>query len=64
MLTIIGNILGIVKEWLGYNNKKLELNNTVDMRKNKVAVTESVAVDKLNKAIQNKDNDEIRKTLS
>lgn len=64
MLQLISNVFGAIKEFFGFQSKKLDLNNTVEMKKGAVLTKEQEAVDKTNKAIAEKDEDEIRKELS
>lgn len=64
MLQLISNVFGAIKEFFGFQSKKLDLNNTEEMKKSETLKKEQQAVDKTNKAIAEKDEDEIRKELS
>ncbi len=64
VLEIIGNALGVVKEFFGFQSKKLDLNNALDIKQSKTNQEEQKLVDKTNNAIEKKDINEIRKELS
>lgn len=64
MLTLLSNIFGAVKEFFGFQSKKLDLKNAADVKNASVRQQEQDEVDATNKAIAKKDIDEIRKRLS
>ncbi len=64
IIALISNALGAVKEFFGFQSKKLDLKNTAEMKKGAVVQQEQALKDTANKAIANKDEDEIRKMLS
>lgn len=60
----ISNFFGAVGSFLGFQSKKLDLNNTPEMQAAQKAQTEQNVKDSINKAIQNKDTNAIVKDLS
>lgn len=64
IIALISNALGATKELLGFQSKKLDLNNSPAMQKAAQAQSEVDAANKVEKAIAEKDVDEIRKQLS
>ena len=62
--TLIANLFGAVKEIFGFQNKKMDLKNTPEMKKGVVLQQEQVQQDKINAVISKKDDDEMRKLLS
>jgi hypothetical protein len=63
-VALIANALGVVKEFFGFQSKKLDLNNAADMKAAAVAQDEAKAVDVTDKAIAQQDTAEIRKELA
>ena len=63
-LTLLSNLFGALKEFFGFQSKKLDLNNTKEMQVAAEKVNKQAEIDKINKAIAEKDVDEIRKNLS
>jgi hypothetical protein len=61
---LISNIFGAVKEFFGFQNKRLDLKNTQEMKNADAAQKEQDNKDAINKAIQEKNEDEIRKGIS
>lgn len=64
VLELISNALGIVKEWLGFQSKKLDLKNAADVKDAAKRQDEVSAVDKTEKAIAGKDVNELRNELA
>lgn len=64
MLELIGNLFGAVKEFFGFQGKRLDLKNGAAMQQAAAAQTEAEARDKTAQAIAQKDTDEIRKELA
>ena len=64
ILEVLGNLFGGVKEFFGFQSKKLDLNNSPDIKKSKINKEEQKLIDKSNNDIQNKNIEEIRKQLS
>lgn len=64
ILTLIANALGAIQGWLGIQSKKLDLKNAADMKAAQQKQDEVSAVDKAEKAIAQKNTDEIRKDIA
>ena len=64
MFEAIGNFFGAIKEFFGFQNRKLDLNNSPAMQQAAAAQAEASARDKTAKAISNQDVNEIRKELA
>jgi len=64
MIQLISNIFGAIKEFFGFQSKKLDLKNTEEMKKGAKAEQEQNEQDLTNQAISRKDVNEIRKELS
>lgn len=64
IIELVSNALGAVKELLGIQSKKITLKNAEDIKKAEILKEEQLQQDKVNKAIANKDEDEIRKAIS
>lgn len=60
-LALASNAIGAVKEFFGFQSKKLDLKNQADVKAAAIAQNEVTANDKTSKAIANDDLDEIRK---
>jgi hypothetical protein len=63
-VSLVSNFLGVVKEWFGFQSKKLDLKNTAPMEAAKAAQVERDAVDKTNTAIAKGDANELEKELA
>jgi hypothetical protein len=63
-LELAANLVGLGKEWLGLQSKKLDLKNTAAMEQAKERQDEVKAQDTTNRAIAGKDADEVRRELS
>ncbi len=63
-LAFAANLAGAVKEWFGFQGKRLDLKNAPDVKAARAAQDELDAEDKTRKAIAKKDTDEIRNELS
>ena len=64
VVDLISNIFGAVKEFFGFQNKRLDLKNTQAMKDADAAQKEQDKKDAINKAIREKNEDEIRKGIS
>jgi hypothetical protein len=63
MLELIGNIFGAIKEFFGFQSKKLDLKNKEEIKKAKLNKVEQERIDRTNKEISDKKLNEIRKKL-
>ena len=64
VLELISNTLGAIKEFFGFQSKRLDLKNTQAMKEAEEAQKEQDKKDAINKAIIEKNEEEIRKGLS
>lgn len=64
MFELIGNLFGAIKEFFGFQSKRLDLKNSAAMQQAAVNQTEASERDKTAKAIANHDENEIRKELA
>lgn len=62
--TAIANALGLVKEWLGIESKKLDLKNTEAMKQAEAARQEQAVRDAAREAVAKGDLDKVRKIVS
>jgi type II secretory pathway pseudopilin PulG len=61
---LISNALGAVKEWLGFQSKRLDLKNTDAMRAAAQAQQEQAAKDRTATEITNQDVNKLRDELA
>jgi hypothetical protein len=61
---LIGNIFGAVKEFFGFQSRKLDLKNKEDIKKSEISREEQRLQDETNKLIAQKKLEEIRKQIS
>lgn len=61
---LISNVFGALKEFFGFQSKRLDLKNTQDMKDAEKAQNEQATKDKINQAIVEKNEDEVRKGIS
>lgn len=64
ILELVGNVFGAIKEFFSFQSKKLDLKNTQEMKDAEKAQNEQATKDKINQAIVEKNEDEIRKGIS
>ena len=64
ILALLSNLASIAAGWLGIQSKKLDLNNTPDMKAAAAAQDEAKAKDVTSKAIAGQDSAEMRKELA
>ena len=64
MFSFFSNFLGAIKEFFGFQRLRLELKNTKEMKDAKGRQKDQDTKDAINKAIKEKNEDEIRKALS
>jgi hypothetical protein len=64
IVSLVGNAFGAVKEFFGFQSKRLDLKNTADVKAAAAAQSEATAVDQVEKAVAGKDVNAIRKDLA
>lgn len=64
IIALIANLFGAVQQFFGFQSKRLDLKNTQDMKDADAAQKEQDQKDAINKAIAEKNKDEIIKGIS
>jgi hypothetical protein len=64
IVDLISNLVGAVKEFFGFQSKKLDLRNAADVKAAAANQDEAKARDVTSQAIAKKDTDEIRRELA
>lgn len=64
IVELLANALGVVKEFFGFQSKRLDLKNAQDVKDAAIKRDEQRALDKSQRAVADGDLAEIRKELS
>lgn len=64
MIELIANVFGAIKEFLGFQSKRLDLKNQQEMKDAQKAQEEVNAVEKTENAVERKDVNAIRNEIA
>lgn len=64
ILALVSNLFGAIKEVFGFQSKRLDLKNAQDVKDAAVRQAELDAVAKTEKAVAEKNTDELRKEIA